>query len=31
MDNSTDTNKNFFRHVFNFDDDSKKDILNIIQ
>ena len=31
MDNSTDTNKNFFRHVFNFDDDSKMDILNIIQ
>lgn len=31
MDNSTDTNKNFFRHVFNFDDDSKTDILNIIQ
>ena len=31
MDNSTDTNKNFFRHVFNFDDDSKSDMLNIIQ
>jgi hypothetical protein len=31
MDNSSDANKNFFRHVFNFDDDSKSDILNIIQ
>jgi len=31
MDSSEDSNKNFFKHVFNFDDDSKKDILNIIQ
>jgi hypothetical protein len=31
MDNSDDSNKNFFKHVFNFDDDSKSDILNIIQ
>jgi len=31
MDNSDDSNKSFFKHVFNFDDDSKSDILNIIQ
>jgi hypothetical protein len=31
MDSSDDSNKNFFKHVFNFDDDSKTDILNIIQ
>jgi len=31
MDSSEDSNKNFFKHVFNFDDDSKSDILNIIQ
>ena len=31
MDSSDDSNKNFFKHVFNFDDDSKSDILNIIQ
>lgn len=31
MDSSDDSNKNFFKHVFNFDDDSKSNILNIIQ
>jgi hypothetical protein len=31
MDTSDDSNKNFFKHVFNFDDDSKSEILNIIQ
>ena len=31
MDSSDDSNKNLFKHVFNFDDDSKCDILNIIQ
>ena len=31
MDSSDDSNKNFFKYVFNFDDDSKADILNIIQ
>jgi hypothetical protein len=31
MDNSDNSNKNFFKHVFNFDDESKSDILNIIQ
>jgi len=31
MDSSDDSNKSFFKHVFNFDDDSKSDILNIIQ
>jgi hypothetical protein len=31
MDSSDDSNKNFFKHVFNFDDDSKSDILNILQ
>jgi hypothetical protein len=31
MDNSDDSNKNFFKHVFNFDSDSKAEILNIIQ
>jgi len=30
MDNSN-SSKNFFKHVFNFNDDSKSDILNIIQ
>jgi len=30
MDNSDDS-KSFFKHVFNFDDNSKSDILNIIQ
>lgn len=28
---SSDDSKSFFKHVFNFDDDSKTDILNIIQ
>lgn len=31
MDSSNDSNKDFFKHVFNFDDESKSDILNIIQ
>lgn len=31
MDSSDDSNKSFFKHVFNFDDDSKSDILNIMQ
>ena len=31
MDSSDDSKKNFFKHVFNFDDDSKSDILNILQ
>jgi hypothetical protein len=31
MDSSDDSKKNFFKHVFNFDDDSKAEILNIIQ
>ena len=31
MDSSDDSKKNFFKHVFNFDDDSKSDMLNIIQ
>jgi len=31
MDSSDDTKKSFFKHVFNFDDDSKSDILNIVQ
>lgn len=31
MDSSDNSNKSFFKHVFNFDDDSKSDILNIIQ
>jgi hypothetical protein len=31
MDSSEESNKNFLKHVFNFDDDSKTDILNIIQ
>jgi hypothetical protein len=30
MDNSDDS-KSFFKHVFNFDDDSKSEILNILQ
>ena len=28
---SSDDSKGFFKHVFNFDDDSKSDVLNIIQ
>jgi hypothetical protein len=31
MDATDDSNKNFFKHVFNFDDDSKSEILNILQ
>jgi hypothetical protein len=31
MEGSDDSNKSFFKHVFNFDDDSKGEILNIIQ
>lgn len=31
MDVSDDSNKTFLRHVFNFNDDSKADMLNIIQ
>lgn len=31
MDGTDDSNKNFFKHVFNFDDDSKSEILNILQ
>ena len=31
MDSVDDSKKNFFKHVFNFDDDSKSEILNIIQ
>jgi len=31
MDSSESSNKSFLKHVFNFDDDSKSDILNIIQ
>jgi hypothetical protein len=30
MDN-TDEQKSFFKHVFNFDDDSKSEVLNILQ
>ena len=30
MDNS-DESKSFFKHIFNFDDDSKSEILNILQ
>ena len=28
---SSDDSKSFFKHVFNFDDDSKSEILNILQ
>ena len=31
MDSSDDSKKNFFKHVFNFDDESKAELLNIIQ
>jgi hypothetical protein len=31
MDSVDDSKKNFFKHVFNFDDDSKSEILNILQ
>jgi hypothetical protein len=31
MDSSDDSKKSFIKHVFNFDDDSKSEILNLIQ
>jgi hypothetical protein len=31
MDTSDESNKSFFKHVFNFDDDSKSEIINILQ
>jgi hypothetical protein len=31
MESSDDSKKNFLKHVFNFDEDSKSDMLNIIQ
>ncbi len=31
MENSDDSKKSFFKHVFNFEDESKAEILNIIQ
>lgn len=31
MESMDDSNKNFFKHVFNFDNDSKSEMLNIIQ
>jgi hypothetical protein len=31
MESTDDSNKNFFKYVFNFDDASKSDMLNIIQ
>ena len=31
MDNSEDSKKNFFKYVFNFDDEGKSEILNILQ
>ena len=31
MDNTSDDSKSFFKHVFNFEDDSKSEILNILQ
>lgn len=31
MESSDESNKSFFKHVFNFDDDSKSEILNTIQ
>jgi hypothetical protein len=31
MESSDESNKGFFKHVFNFDDDSKSELLNIIQ
>jgi len=31
MDSSDNSKKGFFKHVFNFDNDSKSDLLNIIQ
>jgi hypothetical protein len=31
MDSADDSKQNFFKHVFNFDDNSKSEIMNIIQ
>jgi hypothetical protein len=31
MDTSADNKQNFFKHVFNFEDESKADMLNIVQ
>jgi len=31
MDSIDDSKKSFFKHVFNFDDDSKAELLNILQ
>jgi hypothetical protein len=31
MDTTDDSDKGFFKHVFNFDDDSKSEILNMLQ
>jgi hypothetical protein len=31
MDSSDDSKKSFFKHVFNFDNDTKSEVLNIIQ
>ena len=31
MESSNDSKKGFFKHVFNFDNDSKSEIINIIQ
>ena len=31
MESTDDSNKGFFKHVFNFDDDSKSEILNTLQ
>jgi hypothetical protein len=31
MESSDETKKGFFKHIFNFDDDSKSDILNTLQ
>ena len=31
MESSNDSKKSFLKHVFNFDNDSKSDILNIVQ
>ena len=31
LDNTTKTASGFFKHVLNFDEDSKSDMLNVIQ
>ena len=31
MDSSDDSKKSFFKHVFNFDNDTKSELLNIVQ